>query len=73
MPRWPSRREEVCGELEFTRSSLQVKMRGKVDPPKGTLVSRVQLATVADEVVAKRRWYLALNWSSRSQENSAPC
>ncbi|GJV34894.1 hypothetical protein Tco_1407371 [Tanacetum coccineum] len=29
MPRWPSRREEACGELEFSRSLLQVKMRGK--------------------------------------------
>ncbi|GJU70590.1 hypothetical protein Tco_1256849 [Tanacetum coccineum] len=31
MPRWPSRREEACGELEFTRSLLQVKMRGKCE------------------------------------------
>ncbi|GJV18774.1 hypothetical protein Tco_1367794 [Tanacetum coccineum] len=44
----------------------------KVDPPKGTLVPRVQLATGADEEAAKRYGYLALNWSSRPQVNSAP-
>ncbi|GKC17703.1 hypothetical protein Tco_1014485, partial [Tanacetum coccineum] len=42
------------------------------DPPKGTLVPRVQLTTGADEGVAKRCGYLALNWSSRSQVRSAP-
>ncbi|GJZ76585.1 hypothetical protein Tco_0641257 [Tanacetum coccineum] len=31
MPRWPSRKEEACGELEFTRSLLQVKMRRKYE------------------------------------------
>ncbi|GKD86455.1 hypothetical protein Tco_1357609, partial [Tanacetum coccineum] len=41
-----------------------------VDPPKGTLVPRVQLTTEADEVVAKRCGYLALNFYSRYYVNS---
>ncbi|GJZ27510.1 hypothetical protein Tco_0571763, partial [Tanacetum coccineum] len=40
------------------------------DPPKGTLVPRVQLTTEADEVVAKRCGYLALNFYSRYYVNS---
>nr|GEY88824.1 hypothetical protein [Tanacetum cinerariifolium] len=63
---------EAVSEVNASHIDLISGILSKVDQPKGTLVPRVQ-RTAADEVEAKRCWYLALNWYSRSQVNSAPC
>nr|GEW40068.1 retrovirus-related Pol polyprotein from transposon TNT 1-94 [Tanacetum cinerariifolium] len=50
---------DLCGPMRVTSIN--------VDPPKRTLVLRVQLAATTDDEMAKRYGYLALNLSSRSQ------
>ncbi|GKC41828.1 hypothetical protein Tco_1059550 [Tanacetum coccineum] len=63
---------EIAPVLKDEKLKRVVTQNLTVDPPKGTLVPRVQLATAVDEDVAKRCGYFVLNCSSRSQVNSAP-
>ncbi|GJS51125.1 hypothetical protein Tco_0624487 [Tanacetum coccineum] len=50
--------------LDDDLKKLKITVKGTIDPSKGTLIPRVQLAAV-DEVEAKRCGYLALNFYSR--------